>query len=125
MTTDSRRQRSGVFVLHAYLLATNKLPSQITLYGITGGSERWLKIPLDLTKPPVTFAAQARAFVRKTPIVPFHGPTTGFIINYSPDTAVRFDASGNPVENLDRAYAPGQVAVFAGKRKLPAGWGFQ
>jgi hypothetical protein len=33
----------------------------------------------------------------------------GFIVNYTPDSAVRFDLDGNPVEHFDRAYIPGQV----------------
>jgi hypothetical protein len=48
------------------------------------------------------------------------GRTTGFIVNYTPDSAVRFDLDGNPVEHFDRAYMPGQVEVFIGKQKLPA-----
>ncbi len=39
------------------------------------------------------------------------GPTTGFIVNYTPDFAVRFDLNGNPVETLDHAYRPGEVAL--------------
>ena len=95
-------------------------PSQITFYGLTGGPERWLKIPLDLSQPPVTYALQAHDFVAKTPFVPYHGRTTGFIVNYTPDSVVRFDRDGNPVEHVHRAYIPGQVEVFIGKKKLPA-----
>ena len=39
------------------------------------------------------------------------GPTTGFIVNYTPDFAVRFDLNGNPVETLYHAYRPGEVAL--------------
>jgi len=74
-------------------------PSQITFYGMTGGPERWLKTPLDLSQSPVTFALQAHEFVRKTPFAPYHRRTTGFIVNYTPDSAVRFDRDGNPVEH--------------------------
>ena len=108
------------FKPHAYLVGSTNWPSQITFYGMTGGPERWLKIPLDLSQPPVTYALQAHEFVAKTPFVPYHGRTTGFIVNYTPDSAVRFDLDGNPVEHLDRAYVPGQVEVFIGKQKLPA-----
>jgi hypothetical protein len=108
------------FKPHAYLVGSQNRPSQITLYGMTGGPERWLKIPLDLSQPPVTYAVQAHEFVKKTPLVPFFGKTTGFIVNYTPDSAVRFDLDGNPVEHFDRAYIPGQVEVFIGKQKLPA-----
>jgi hypothetical protein len=108
------------FKPHAYLVGSESRPSQITIYGITGGPERWLKIPLDLSQPPVTYAVQAHEFVAKTPLVPFFGKTTGYIVNYTPDSAVRFDFDGNPVEHFDRAYKPGQVEVFIGKQKLPA-----
>jgi hypothetical protein len=50
---------------HGYLLGTDTRPSQIVIFGITGGAERWHKIPFDLSQPPVTFAAQAHAVVRK------------------------------------------------------------
>ena len=109
------------FKPHAYLVGSVDRPSQITFYGLTGGPERWLKIPLDLSQPPVTYALQAHEFVAKTPFVPYHGRTTGFIVNYTPDSAVRFDLDGHPVEHFDRAYRPGQVEVFIGKQKLPAG----
>jgi hypothetical protein len=108
------------FKPHAYLVGSENRPSQITFYGLTGGPERWLKIPLDLSQPPVTYALQAHDFVKKTPEVPFFGKTTGFIVNYTPDSAVRFDLNGDPVEHFDRAYIPGQVEVFIGKQKLPA-----
>ena len=108
------------FKPHVYLVGSEDRPSQITFYGMTGGPERWLKIPLDLSQPPVTYAVQADEFVAKTPFVPFFGETTGFIVNYTPDSAVRFDLDGNPVEHFDRAYIPGQVEVFIGKQKLPA-----
>ncbi len=108
------------FKPHAYLVGSQNRPSQITFYGLTGGPERWLKIPLDLSQPAVTYAVQAHEFVAKMPFVPHHGRTTGYVVNYTPDSAVRFDVDGNPVEHFDRAYMPGQVEVFIGKHKLPA-----
>jgi hypothetical protein len=108
------------FKPHAYLVGSQNRPSQITFYGLTGGPERWLKIPLDLSLSPLSYAVQAHEFVARTPFVPFFGPTTGFIVNYTPDSAVRFDLVGDPVEHFDKAYIPGQVEVFIGKQKLPA-----
>jgi hypothetical protein len=102
----------------AYLLGTESRPSQITIYGMTGGAERWLRIPLDLSKPAVTFASQAFAVALRTPTVPFFGPTIGFIVNFTPDFAVRFDTSGNPVEAFDRAYVPGQVSIVIGGKEI-------
>jgi hypothetical protein len=100
------------FKPHAYLVGSQNRPSQITFYGMTGGPERWLKMPLDLSQPPVTYAVQAHEFVAKTPFVPFFGKTTGFIVNYTPDSAVSFDLHGNPVEHFDKAYIPGQVGNY-------------
>ena len=51
----------------AYLLGTSNRPSQIWMFGVTGGAERWLKIPLDTSQSPVTYAEQALAVVRETP----------------------------------------------------------
>ena len=107
------------FVPHAYLHGSQNRPSQLFIYGVSGGAEKWLKIPLDLSMPPVTFAAQALTFVKKTPQVPFFGSTTGFIVNYTPDHAVRFDIDGNPVEHFDGAYRPGEVELLLRGRKIP------
>ena len=103
----------------AYLLGTETRPTQITIYGMTGGSERWLKIPLDLSRPAVTFAVQAFAVASRTPVVPFFGETIGFIVNYTPDFAVRFDLKGDPVEAFDHAYSPGDVTIAIGGKEIP------
>ena len=104
----------------AYFVGTTIPPSSICMYGISGGSDRWLKIPLDLSQPPVTFAAQALTVVRRSPFVQFFGATTGFIVNYTPYYAVRFDLSGFPVEMLDHAFRPGEVTLTLGRKTFPA-----
>jgi hypothetical protein len=103
----------------AYLLGTHKRPSQITILGISGGANRWLKIPLDLSRPAVTFARQVHSVARKTRIVPFFGPTIGYIVRYSADRTVRFDLKGDPVEVFDRAYSLGEVTIQVGGRGMP------
>jgi hypothetical protein len=106
----------GSFEPAAYLLGTSDRPSQIFIFGITGGAERWLKIPIDLSQPPVSYAVQALEVVRRTPVVEFFGTATGFIVNYTPDHAVRFDVEGRPVETLTRAYRPGEVTLYLSGR---------
>jgi hypothetical protein len=121
LTADRRDATWRVaFKPHAYLLGTHTRPSSITIFGISGGAKRWLKIPLDLAQPPVTFATQALGFVHHTTVVPFFGPTTGFVVNYTPDRAVRFDLEGNPVECFPREYFPGEVTLTLGNRKVSA-----
>jgi hypothetical protein len=63
---DARYRAS--FKPHAYLLGSSNQPSQICIFGLTGGAERWLKIPLDLSQPPLSYAAQALSVVRRTPL---------------------------------------------------------
>ena len=108
------------FKPHGYLCGSQERPSSITMCGVTGGPGRWLKIPLDSSQPPVTFAPQCLAVVRKTPTITFFGQTTGFIVNYSPDHGVRFDLEGNPVEVLSRAYSPAQIELQIGRRRISA-----
>jgi hypothetical protein len=104
----------------AYLCGTEARPSSVTVYGLSGGPERWLKISLDYSRPPLTYAAQALAIVRKTPVVHFFGPTTGFIVNYTPDCAVRFDLDGSPIERFPAAHSPDQIELQIGRCKISA-----
>ena len=53
--------------------------------------------------------------------MPFFGATKGFIVNFTPDHAVEFDTDGKPVASFEKAYHPGEVEIFIGKQKLPAG----
>jgi hypothetical protein len=68
---------------------------------------------------PLSYPVQALLVVRRTPLVKFFGPTTGFIVNYTPDHAVRFDLDGRPVETLTRAHRPGEVTLYLGGRPFP------
>ena len=110
--------RAG-FIPHAIILGDRIIPTSITMYAITGGSERWLKIELDLSKPSNTFIEQVlTALPSKLDLgkdgrlsVRFFGCALGFIVNYSPDEAVRYDLKGNAVENLSKAIRPGEAWV--------------
>ncbi len=104
----------------AFLVGTTDRPSSISIYGFSGGADKWLKIPLDISQPPITFAAQALEVARRTPFVQFFGATTGFIVNYDPDNAIHFDLDGNPVEVLNHAYQPGEVTLTIGRKTIPA-----
>jgi hypothetical protein len=109
----------ATFKPHAIIQGERTSPASITMYAITGGAERWLKIGLDLSRPPITFVEQVlaalpnRLHLREDGewIVTFFGSALGFTINYSPDRAVRFDLKGNAVENLSKAIRPGKAWV--------------
>jgi len=106
----------ATFKPHAVIQGERTTPASITMYAITGGAERWLKIGFDLSRPPITFVEQvlaalpSRLHLREDGewILTFFGSALGFTINYSPDRAVRFDLKGNPVESLSKAIRPGK-----------------
>jgi hypothetical protein len=58
------------FKPHAYLLETETRPSSINIFGVRGGGERWLNIPLEVSHSVQAFAfvyaVQALAFVCKS-----------------------------------------------------------
>jgi hypothetical protein len=114
------------FLPHAVIQTERTVPSQITFCALTGGAERWLGIPFDVSKPPITYIRQAlEALPEKAHIkrdgkrsVPFFGEALGIVINYSPDRAVRCDLEGRPLEILSRAHRPGQIRLSLGGKPV-------
>jgi hypothetical protein len=105
----------------AYLRGAATRPSSGFMYGISGGPERWLKIPLDLSRSPLSFAAQALEDVRNRREVQFFGPVTGFVINYTLSFAVGFDVQGNALEFYHFALRGEEVPLAVGKKPIPPG----
>jgi len=115
------------FQPHAVIQTELTVPSQITICGLTGRAGRWL-IGLDLSKPPITYIEQAiEALPNKVRqgregrrYVTFFGQALGIIINYAPEKALRCDLDGRPLEVLEKAYRPGDVALsIAGRLVSP------
>jgi hypothetical protein len=52
--------------------------------------------------------------------LPAFGRPTGFVVNYSPDRAVKFDLTGKAVENLPKAYCFDQALLSIGGRAFDA-----
>jgi hypothetical protein len=114
---------------HAVILTERTFPSSIVMCGLTGGIERWLMIPLDNARSPVTFVQQVMQALpdrlkdgsegRK--FVPYFGEALGFVTNYTPDEAVRYNLEGHPVEILEEAYRPGEIEIRIGGRPVPPG----
>lgn len=50
------------FVPHAVLVGTYSRPTMIAAFALTGGTERWLKVALDTSQPPTTFAQQMKQY---------------------------------------------------------------
>jgi len=106
------------FCPHAILLTERTVPSSIFVAAIIG-VEKLLRIDLDATQGPVSFVRQV--LDRLPEGVPAFGKTAGFVINYSPDKAVRFDPNGQPIAILDKAVRPGTAVLLRlGGRPIPA-----
>jgi len=106
------------FCPHAIILTEHTVPSPIFVAAMIG-VEKLLRIDLDATQGPVSFVRQV--LDRLPERVPAFGNTIGFVINYSPDKAVRFDPNGQPIAILDKAVRPGTAVLLRlGGRPIPA-----
>jgi len=103
---------------HAIILTEQTVPSPIFVAAIIG-VEKLLSIDLDATQGPVSFVRQA--LDRLPEGVPAFGKPIGFVINYSPDQAVRFDSNGQPIAILDKTVRPGTAVLLRlGGHLIPA-----
>jgi hypothetical protein len=108
------------FCPHAIILTERTVPSPIFVAAMIG-VEKLLRIDLDATQGPVSFVRQVLG--RLPERVPAFGKTAGFVINYSPDMAVRFDPNGQPIETLDEAVRPGTAVLrLRGRPIIAAAW---
>jgi hypothetical protein len=105
------------FCPHAIILTERTVPSPIFVAAMIG-VEKLLRIEIDATQGPVSFVRQM--LDRLPERVPAFGRTVGFVINYSPDQAVRFDRNGQPIAILDEAVRPGTAVLRLGGRPIPA-----
>jgi hypothetical protein len=102
---------------HTIILTERTVPSPIFVAAMIG-VEKLLRIDLDATQGPVSYVRQV--LDRLPEGVPAFGKPIGFVINYSPDQAVRFDRNGQPIETLDEAVRPGTAVLRLGGRPIPA-----
>ena len=119
----------AAFRPHAIILTERTVPQPIFVAAIIG-VERLLRIDFDLALPPVSYASQALAGIRrrlsefrsesgKIPdALPGFGRPIGVIVNYTPDRAIRFDLDGNALEILPRAHRPAEAYIAIRGRPL-------
>jgi len=104
--------------IFVHILTQRTVPSPIFVAAIIG-VEKLLRIDLDPTQGPVSFVRQV--LDRLPEGVPAFGKPMGFVINYSPDKAVRFDSNGQPIAMLDKAVRQGTAVLLRlGGRPIPA-----
>jgi len=94
------------FQPHAVLTTAHEIPSPIFAAALTGADKK-LSMVLPEAIPKVQWPKWVLERLPRG--LPGFGLVTGFVINYIPDHAVRFDLEGNPVETLNKAYRRGRV----------------
>ena len=94
---------------HAIILTERSVPSPIFVAAMIG-VEKLLRIDLDATQGPVSFVRQVLDCLPEK--VPAFGKTVGFVINYSPDQAVRFDRNGQANAIPKEAVRPGTAVLL-------------
>jgi hypothetical protein len=105
------------FCPHAIILTQRTVPSPIFVAAIIG-VEKLLRIDLDAAQGQVSFVRQV--LDRLPEWVPAFGKPIGFVINYSPDKAVRFDSNGQPIAMLKESVRPGTAVLRLGGRPIHA-----
>ncbi len=106
------------FKPHAVILTEYKIPTQITFYAMTGGSRHRI-IPFKEGSTPETYAAQAREALPN--VVRFLGRPIGYVVNYTPDFALKFNKEGRLIGRLDRTFRVGQSGVVIGGKEVGEG----
>ena len=141
LTAAEEADYRAEFEPHAVILTERLIPSPIFVVAFIGVS-RLLRIDFDLAGSPDTFVAQALdgltnkllefdttlkkarlapEVVRHRATLPAFGAPTGFVINYAPDHAVRYDIDGNVMEILGRAKRLGSTSFSLSGRPLSDG----
>jgi hypothetical protein len=100
----------AAFRPHLVWITHYRIPHPIHVAALCGGVEKKHAF-FQPGSDPATFLAQAQAMLVDPPLVPGFGAIEGFVINYSPDTAVRFDLQGRELERLPRAERVGRARL--------------
>jgi hypothetical protein len=120
----------AAFRPHAIILTERTVPQPIFVAAVIG-VERLLRIDFDVALPPVSFAGQALAGIRRklsgfkselgriSDTLPAFGRPVGVIVNYTPDRAIRFGLDGNALEILPRAHRPADAYIALRRRPIP------
>jgi hypothetical protein len=113
-------ERRASFRPHGIILCEHR-PNSFLMAAIAGADRR-LQINFDPSAHVITYAQEAKAETsrRKDDFLlnHFYGCPTGFVVNYTPDYALRFQLDGSPFAAFERALEPGQVSISIGGRPL-------
>ncbi|WP_159299800.1 hypothetical protein [Spiribacter sp. SSL99] len=94
------------FEPHAIWTTARSQPSSTAMAGFINAPAR-LRLPFPSGLPTEGYVAYCQDQAPSG--IPLYGPVTGFIINYTPDHARRYDLEGQPLETLQSAFRVGSA----------------
>jgi hypothetical protein len=118
----SEKAWRAAFRPHAIIMTERNRPTSITLCVIVGSNRvRHIDFPEDLALGSYPHYAHDITKKRIEPRggeILFFGKAIGFVVNYSPDSAVSFDLDGKPLATLDCAYQLGSMFISIGGHRF-------
>jgi hypothetical protein len=108
---------------HALISTERSVPSPIFM-AIFIGPETLKRVNFDASLPVAAIHEHVQDEIRRrqerTGQITCFGKATGYVLNWTPDRAERFDLAGNLIEVMDRAQRLGEgVFRFRGTRAIP------
>jgi hypothetical protein len=94
------------FEPHAVWTTARSHPSSTAMAGFINAPAR-LRLPFPSDLPTEGYVAYCQDQAPNG--IPLYGPVTGYIINYTPDHARRYDLEGRPLETLQSAVRVGSA----------------
>jgi hypothetical protein len=126
----------AAFKPHAIILTERKIPQPIFVAAFIGGSNL-VRIDFPPCATADTYVSLAIEGIRTRLArwnrefnfgmslgsyqLPAFGRPTGFVVNYSPDHAVRFDLEGHALESLPTAHRIGQTTLYIDASPIASG----
>jgi hypothetical protein len=114
----------AAFKPHAIIVVERTVPEPIFVAAAMG-LDRILRVDFNYSGGEGSWARRALEGVREKlaefgGVLPAFGHATGFIVNYSPDFAVRFSLDGTPQEVFGAAYRIGEASLLLkGGKPIP------
>ncbi len=123
--TEQEAAWRNAFKPHAIILTERTRPEPIFAAAFIGVN-RILRVDFDLTADRASFVQQGLNGIRlklaefpsPSGVLPCFGRPTGFVVNYTPDRAIRFDLDGDAVAIVPQAFRVGDVALLAGESEV-------
>src|SRR6266496_5343716 len=105
---------------HAIILTEHERPTSITMAAFSS-ADRQLWVEFQSGSSHISYITQALKAARQRSPINFYGKAVGFIINYGPDNAIRYDLNGNPMDVLSSAYRSDELTISIRGRPVSRG----